>query len=956
MTGLPQPVARVMLELPGFGYTTPPTVSFYGGGGTGAAATATLNGVTGITLVTPGSGCTSAPAIAFPPAVGGGGTGAAATAIISGGVVTTVAITNPGSNYLLAPNVTFTGGCTVAPTAVANVTLGSVGAINLINPGSGYTSAPRVYLTGGGGTGAMAAAMLNGSLVMNGKNLVEGFDMEFGRMNAVLGSTPNPLAPTVGAGPIIGANFYVDPPTEILTAGQTVLWRLNHLGVDSHAIHFHLFNVQVVNRVDWTNTIKPPYDDEIGWKETIRTNPFEDIIVAIRPVAMNLPFALPDSNRLLDVTSPAGSTAMFQPVLPPPGLPAVAQVTNVMTNFGWEYVWHCHLLGHEENDMMRPLVFQPGVPAASAVPASLAFPGQLLATTSAARTVTLSNTGAAGTQSLILNNIAITGANAGDFAQTNTCGVGLPPGANCTISLTFTPTAVGARTASLAISSNGPAVTVPLSGTGILPPQAPTITSTPALAATVGAPYSYDVNATDANGGVLTYALTTFPAGMTINAGTGLIAWTPAAGQVPSQAVTVRVTDPGGLFATQSFTITVAPAANTIPATPTNLTAAITSATQVTLSWTDASTNETSFVVWGSVNGGTYTLIATVTRTAAESTATGGAVTYVNTGLTAGTTYRYYVRAVNAAGRSNTSNLVTVNFTGVATAPAAPTALVVTVQAGPAVLLTWTDNATNETGFQVERSVNGGAFTQIAAPGPSTTASASYTDTGVAAGNTYGYRVRAVNGTGMSAYSNTATAATSGGTPQAPTITSTPVLAATAGLAYSYDVNATDPNGDILTYSLTTFPAGMTINAGTGLIAWTPTSAQAPSQAVVVRVTDPGGLFATQSFTISVGTTSTIPATPTTLTGVVNSPTQITLNWIDASTNETSFVVWRSVNAGAYSLVATITRTAAQSVATGGAVTFVNSGLTTGSTYTYYVRAVNAVGKSATSNAVTLRP
>ena len=33
-------------------------------------------------------------------------------------------------------------------------------------------------------------------------------------------------------------------------------------------------------------------------------------------------------------------------------------VTNVMTNFGWEYVWHCHLLGHEENDMMRPIVFQ----------------------------------------------------------------------------------------------------------------------------------------------------------------------------------------------------------------------------------------------------------------------------------------------------------------------------------------------------------------------------------------------------------------------------------------------------------------------------------------------------------------------------------------------------------------------------------------------------------------------
>jgi FtsP/CotA-like multicopper oxidase with cupredoxin domain len=479
VTGTPQPVVKVMTELPGLGYTTPPTVSFYGGFPAGcvapactpARATATLNGVTGVTLVTSGSGCSAPPAVTLTPP------GATATAIISGGVVTTVAITNPGSNYLVAPTVTFNGGCTTLPTATANVTLGSVGAINLTNPGSGYISAPRIYLTGGGGTGAMAAAMLNGALVMNGKNLVEGFDMEFGRMNAVLGSTPNPLAPTVGAGPIIGANFYVDPPTEILKTGETVLWRLNHLGVDSHAIHFHLFNVQVVNRVDWTNTIKPPYDDELGWKETIRTNPFEDIIVAIRPVAMNLPFALPDSNRLLDVTSPAGSTAMFLPVAPPPGIPAVAQTTNVMTNFGWEYVWHCHLLGHEENDMMRPIVFLPGAPVANAAPTTLVFGNQVVNTTSLAKTVTLTNKGAAGTQSLIIKSIGLTGTNAADFAQANNCGPGLAPGASCAINVTFSPSLINARSATLAIASNDPVnatLNVPLGGTGtVLPLPAP---------------------------------------------------------------------------------------------------------------------------------------------------------------------------------------------------------------------------------------------------------------------------------------------------------------------------------------------------------------------------------------------------------------------------------------------------------------------------------------------------
>jgi hypothetical protein len=85
-------------------------------------------------------------------------------------------------------------------------------------------------------------------------------------------------------------------------------------------------------------------------------------------------------------------------------------------------------------------------------------------------------------------------------------------------------------------------------------------------------------------------------------------------------------------------------------------------------------------------------------------------------------------------------------------------------------------------------------------------------------------------------------------------------------------VNATDPNpGDVLTYSLTTFPAGMTINATTGVIAWTPTAAQVYSQAVTVRVADQGGLFVTQTFTISVRRTlfapNSVPAVITTQAG-----------------------------------------------------------------------------------------
>lgn len=371
VTGGAQPVARVLAELPGFGYTSPPNVSFYGGAATivPATATATLNGVSGITLTSGGSGYTSPPTVTL---TGGGGTGATASAIVSGGVVTTIVMTELGSNYTTAPLVTISGGGGTGATAIAQVVLGSVGSIILGNPGL-YTKAPYVYLTGGGGMGAAAVAMLNGSMVLDGKSIVEGMDMEYGRMNAVLGSIPNPFAPTVGAGPVLGASFYIDPPTEFLNPDETRLWRLAHIGVDSHSVHFHLFEVQVINRVDWTNTISPPYPEEIGWKETIRTNPFEDIILALRPKvsAMKLPFGLPDSVRLLDPTMPVNSVGHFQPVPPPIGVPAVAQITNVMTNFGWEYVWHCHLLGHEENDMMRPIAFQapralPGAPSLTA--------------------------------------------------------------------------------------------------------------------------------------------------------------------------------------------------------------------------------------------------------------------------------------------------------------------------------------------------------------------------------------------------------------------------------------------------------------------------------------------------------------------------------------------------------------------------------------------------------------
>jgi len=82
-----------------------------------------------------------------------------------------------------------------------------------------------------------------------------------------------------------------------------------------------------------------------------------------------------------------------------------------------------------------------------------------------------------------------------------------------------------------------------------------------------------------------------------------------------------------------------------------------------------------------------------------------------------------------------------------------------------------------------------------------------------------------------------------------PVITSDPVTSATKDEPYSYDVNATDSDGDTLVYSLTTKPSGMSINSSTGLITWTPTTSG--DYNVTVKVSD-GELFNTQSFTVTV--------------------------------------------------------------------------------------------------------
>jgi FtsP/CotA-like multicopper oxidase with cupredoxin domain len=194
------------------------------------------------------------------------------------------------------------------------------------------------------------------------------YDTMFGRMSGMLGLT-NPTSPVH----VLIPYGYASPPTDLVKGSLegtpigvmpdgTQLWRIFHNGVDTHTIHTHLFHAQLINRLgqDGLNLGVDPI--ELGWKDTFRVNPLEITYLALRPtvpIPAQLPFEVPDSVRLIDPTLPEAAT-----LIPPPPNgwfdPAgnqIVEILNHYVNFGWEYVWHCHILAHEEMDMMHSLVF-----------------------------------------------------------------------------------------------------------------------------------------------------------------------------------------------------------------------------------------------------------------------------------------------------------------------------------------------------------------------------------------------------------------------------------------------------------------------------------------------------------------------------------------------------------------------------------------------------------------------
>ena len=244
------------------------------------------------------------------------------------------------------------------------------------------------------------------------------------------------------------------------------------------------------------------------------------------------------------------------------------------------------------------------VPKAVLSPTSLAFGNQNIGIASAAKTVTLSNTGAA---ALNILSIWLGGTNSSDFAVATTCGSVLAAGANCTVSITFSPAAVGSRTASLMFTDSvaSSPQSVSLTGTGTQPAN----TSFNSASVTFG---NQNVGTPSA------------PATVTLtNTGTGALSISSIAltgTNAPDFAMTTTCGSTLAAGVSCSVTLTFSPsAAGTRSASLTFTDGAASSPQSVALTGTGIQTANTSFnptsVTFANQNIGTSSAPATITLT-----------------------------------------------------------------------------------------------------------------------------------------------------------------------------------------------------------------------------------------------------------------------------------------------------------------------------------------------------
>ena len=370
------------------------------------------------------------------------------------------------------------------------------------------------------------------------------------------------------------------------------------------------------------------------------------------------------------------------------------------------------------------------------------------------------------------------------------------------------------------------------------------------------------------------------------------------------------------------------PVAALVPNMPILATASVVSETSIKTIWTDESDNETNFVLEVSQGANsTYDIVAILPS---------GTTEYTQTGLVPGVQYRYRVKATNVSGSSPYTNM-----NSISTPLQAPTNVISQVLSS-SIQLNWTDNSSNETGFEIYRSISTNAnYLLLSTTSAGTT---SFTDSGLTPATTYYYKIRSVNLVSSSSYSSEINQTTPNQTPLAPSALTIQFFNATQ-IGLTWTDNSSNETGFEVYRSLST-------NTNYTLISTTPPDATsftngglAPATTYYYRIRAVNAVGSSaNSNEVAQTTLSGIPIQPSALVVQSFTATQINLGWSDNSTNETGFEVYISpLNNTSYTLVATTLA---------NVTSFSNVGLMEGTTYYFRIRATNSLGASAYSNEV----
>ncbi len=376
-------------------------------------------------------------------------------------------------------------------------------------------------------------------------------------------------------------------------------------------------------------------------------------------------------------------------------------------------------------------------------------------------------------------------------------------------------------------------------------------------------------------------------------------------------------------------TIVSATTLDVVPIAPSALSASTVSSTQIDLSWNDNSANEMGFVVERSTSVlGPFSAIVSPAA---------GVTQYSNSGLQKFTPYYYRVKAVNGIGSSSYS--ATATATTLDTIPTAPSNLVALALSASQLQINWLDNSDNETGFKLERSdAPTGPFTVINSPAAGVI---QFIDSGLQKARAYYYRIRSENAVGSSSYSAVATGTTLDLAPIAPSGLAASTISSTQ-IDLSWADNSDNETGFVVERAasvsgpfsaIVTAAAGVTQYSSTGLQKFTPYYYR------VKAVNSIGG--SSYSSTVTATTLDAIPITPTGLSAIAQSATQIKIVWVDNSDNETNFVLERFDSlSGSFSVV---------NSPAAGVIEFIDTSARKATRYFFRVKAVNAVGSSSYS-------